>query len=94
METHLFRIVQELFTNVVKHSGAARVRLLLENNVSDVRLIVKDDGRGFKPDEVRLNLRGFGLDNIRRRVDDLDGTLRITAAQGEGTCFEISVPVD
>ena len=94
VETHLFRIVQELFTNVVKHSGAARVRLLLENNVSDVRLIVKDDGRGFKPDEVRLNLRGFGLDNIRRRVDDLDGTLRITAAQGEGTCFEISVPVD
>ncbi|MCR9142850.1 MAG: sensor histidine kinase [bacterium] len=94
VETHLFRIVQELFTNIVKHSGAERVRLQLEDREADVLLIVKDDGRGFSPDAVRLNLRGFGLDNIRRRIDDLDGTLRITAEPGEGTCFEITVPVD
>lgn len=94
VETHLFRIVQELFTNIVKHSGARRVRLQLEDRESDAQLIVKDDGRGFSPDAVRLNLRGFGLDNIRRRVDDLDGTLRITAEPGQGTCFDITVPVD
>jgi two-component system NarL family sensor kinase len=94
VETHLFRIVQELFTNIVKHSGADRVRLQLEDRETDVQLIVKDDGRGFSPDAVRLNLRGFGLDNIRRRVDDLDGALRITAEPGQGTCFDITVPVD
>lgn len=94
VQTHLFRIVQELFTNIVKHSGAARVRLQMEDLEGDVQLIVKDDGRGFSPDAVRLNLRGFGLDNIRRRVDDLDGTLRITAEAGQGTRFEITVPVD
>ena len=94
VETHLFRIVQELFTNIVKHSGASKVDLEMGDAAGAIRLVVQDNGRGFSPDQVRLNLRGFGLDNIRRRVDDLDGRLRIDAESGQGTRFEIELPTD
>lgn len=94
VETHLFRIVQELFTNVVKHSGADRVHLRLTNQDDRVRLVLEDDGRGFSPEAVRLKLRGFGLDNIRRRVDDMEGTVKIISVPGGGTSFDILVPLD
>jgi two-component system sensor histidine kinase UhpB len=92
---HLFRIVQEALTNVVKHAGARRVsiRLRLEDTEagSEIVLRFKDDGRGFDatPDQP---LRGFGLAGMRERVASLRGRFRLDTRPGQGVTLEIRIP--
>jgi len=52
VETTLFRVTQEVLTNVRKHARASTVRVVLDHPGSAVRLQVTDDGRGFEPDEA------------------------------------------
>lgn len=91
-EMNLFRIVQEIFTNIVKHSEASRVELLLRADESGIRLEVDDNGVGFDPEKTRSQDQGFGLENIRSRVDYLGGILEIRSAVGEGSRFRIKLP--
>ena len=91
--TSVFRIVQELFSNIMKHSLAGQVSLsIFENPNDDVELIVEDDGCGFPVEEQLLRSPGYGLQNIRRRVTDLGGELTILSAPGQGTRFHIRLP--
>ncbi len=91
--TTVFRIVQELFSNIMKHSGATEVTLsIFENGSDEVELVVRDNGRGFSVDEQLLRSAGYGLQNIRRRVTDLGGELTIHSEPGAGTTFHIRLP--
>lgn len=91
---HLFRIVQECLTNVVKHAEArsVRIRMGLEPAGSGrqaVLLTVEDDGRGF--DAARPN-SGFGLLGMRERVASLDGDFRLATGPGQGVRVGVTVP--
>lgn len=92
-QTNLFRIIQEIFTNIVKHSRADRVQLELTDRDSLVLLSVQDNGAGFSPEKVRLKSRGFGLYTIQRRVDDLGGTMSLDSQPGAGVRFAIEIPI-
>ena len=89
--TNLYRIVQESLSNVLKHSGAARVHVRLERDVREVLLCVEDDGCGFQPETV--NGAGLGLRNITERVHILGGTLQVASRPGEGTSVCVTIPI-
>jgi two-component system sensor histidine kinase UhpB len=94
---HLFRIVQEGLTNVVKHADARRVliRLRLEatGEGSGIVLRFEDDGRGFDAAGPGQPPRGFGLAGMRERVASLGGRFRLNARPGRGVAIEIRIPI-
>jgi signal transduction histidine kinase len=91
VETVLYRIVQEGFTNIVKHADAGRVSILLTQKAGSVSAVIEDDGRGFDPDQAVDG--GIGLIGMRERVALLDGSMTIEAAPGKGTTLVIEIPV-
>lgn len=89
--TAIFRIFQELITNVGRHSGARHVLVELKEAPSHLSLTVQDDGRGIRPEEV-AGLSSFGLMGIRERAALLGGTITIGALPGGGTKATLSLP--
>jgi len=90
--TVLFRVVQECLTNAARHAGAGHVGIELRRRGGWLRLAVRDDGRGFDREKIRLH-SGFGLMGMRERVLALGGTVRIESAPGEGTAVLIRIPL-
>ncbi|MHB1133954.1 MAG: sensor histidine kinase [Chloroflexota bacterium] len=82
----LYRCLQEALTNVMKHAGAAQVRVVLRAEGDAVRLEVSDDGRGFDPEAILAegHSRGLGLRLLRERANLLGGQLEIESATGQG----------
>lgn len=87
-EINLFRIVQELINNSIKHSQATKIRITLTEFDTYVSLFYFDDGIGFN---IQKSTLGSGISNIKERVEIFDGTLEI---ESEGkTVFEIEMPI-
>ena len=96
LEIHLYRIVQELLNNVVKHSDASQCRVSARCEKDRLVLIVEDDGRGF--DRVAAFGRGpgslgLGLDGITERVGMLGGSWQCDSRPGHGTRWRIEIPL-
>jgi two-component system, NarL family, sensor kinase len=92
IEIIIYRIVQELLNNTMKHAGAteAFVQLIREGNRLNV--VVEDNGKGF--DVLRQeNQTGAGLVNVRSRVDYLKGQLEIHSEPGRGTLVNIELNI-
>jgi len=97
VETALFRVLQEALTNVHRHSGGSRVRILLQGDAEQVQLEITDNGRGI-PQERLYRLRndgsaaGVGLAGMRERVRELGGSLRVASAY-PGTTVIATIPL-
>lgn len=95
-ETHLFRIAQEALTNVARHAGATRVDIHLDRQNGNVRLEIRDNGRGVSSAPVAVSSepqpRGLGIVGMRARARSAGGELKIGSAPGEGTVIEASFP--
>jgi len=92
----LYECLRELLNNVSRHAEAERAAVFLECWADELRLVVRDDGKGFDAEAVTSRLTpegGFGLCNIRDRVDALGGTLWIDSRPGEGTRVEVRMPL-
>ncbi len=91
IEDHLFRIVQELLSNTLRHSKAKllEVRLVTMDNLAVMKVV--DDGVGFDMDNVRQG--SYGLQNMRERVAEFGGTIKIISFPGRGTSVEIKIPL-
>ncbi|MDD6152975.1 MAG: sensor histidine kinase [Elusimicrobia bacterium] len=87
----LYRIVQEALNNIVKHANAKHIYVLLEREDGEVRLVVEDDGVGFKPSKQR-SIRHVGLLAMKDSVELLGGTIAIKSAPGKGTRIEVRCP--
>ncbi len=90
-ELQLYRIVQELMSNILKHSEATETNIQLNDNEDSVNLIVEDNGVGFNPDKLSVKA-GIGLVNLKARVAKLNGTLHIDSGLGAGTTISIDIP--
>ena len=86
----IYRIIQEQLNNVIRHSKAYEVKIQLQNIDSIVHLEVADNGEGF---DTVLTKPGMGLNNIRNRVQLMNGSMDIHSRQGEGTTLKIDFPV-
>jgi PAS domain S-box-containing protein len=90
--TELFRIFQEVLTNVSRHSQASKVLVFLKKEKQLCTLRIKDNGIGIKEaDLARKN--SFGLMGMRERTSLMNGNLKISGKPGEGTTITIEVPV-
>lgn len=92
IQVSLYRIIQELLSNVLKHAHAQEVIVQLTYEDGAIMLIVEDDGKGFDPEQVGKS-RGLGLESIAARVHYLDGDLQIDSSEGAGTTFTIHIPI-
>lgn len=90
LELTLFRIIQELITNIIKHSGGKEASIQLTHHETSINVLVEDDGAGFEASAVPA---GMGLYAIRKRIDSLAGTLTIDSAPGKGTTVIIDIPL-
>ena len=91
-EIVVYRIVQELLTNVLKHSEASEVLIQLMRRDNLLLLMVEYKGRGFNADNILKN-KGSGLNNIQSRVSYLNGTMDVKSEPGKGTSFHMEIPL-
>lgn len=92
----LYRVIEELLINVVKHAWASRARIAVERGGDEIRITVEDDGVGLGEGEGRLPGPdgGFGLFGVRQRLAHLDGRLDLEAAFPSGTRVTVTAPLD
>jgi len=91
--TAIFRIFQEILTNVARHSNASIVRVRLKITDGCLVLEVKDNGKGISPDKMAGG-GSFGLMGMRERALLLGGEVVINGAPGKGTTVTVSVPIN
>ncbi len=97
VETTLFRVVQEVITNTVRHAAARNMYISFQFDEDTVTIEVEDDGIGFDIVEVTLSpdsQRGLGLMGMLERVELLGGQMEIDTAPGYGTKIHIQVPIN
>ncbi len=92
LEITIFRIIQELITNIIKHANANEVHISLTNHEAMLNIIVEDNGKGFDA-TVLPQKEGMGLANIEKRIEHLEGTFEIDSTQGKGTHIIINIPI-
>lgn len=92
VEVMLFRAVQELLTNAVRHSGASQVKLQVDAAGGEVRLSMDDNGKGFDVTSS-MDGTGMGLKVIRDRVELLGGEMEIDSVLGQGTRIVFTIPI-
>jgi two-component system sensor histidine kinase UhpB len=86
----LYRIIQEQTNNIIKHANADSVNIILNETGGLVRLVIKDDGKGFsKPKKIK----GIGLVNMINRVEACKGKMNIISSPGHGCTLEVQVPI-
>lgn len=89
MKTHLYRITQELFTNIRKHAKATSVQITVTKNENDVCMIIEDNGSGFSESKPQ----GIGLKNIKERLQTFDAKMEIDSYPGKGTTIIITFKI-
>jgi PAS domain S-box-containing protein len=92
----LFRNIKELLSNMIKHAEARQVSVKMYCEKGNLYISVKDDGIGFDPDQLAHHpgsTGGFGLFSIRERMADLDGSMEINSALGQGCMATLSLPL-
>jgi signal transduction histidine kinase len=94
LKATVFRIVQESFNNIVRHSGADRVKLALGSDGGGLALVIRDNGQGFDPQElaIRRTGSGMGLQNLKGRTELSGGTFFLDTATGKGTALLFQWP--
>ncbi|MGY2132218.1 sensor histidine kinase [Hymenobacter sp. HD11105] len=93
LEVSVYRIVQELLNNIIKHAKAREAIVHVVHEDGHVAISVEDNGVGFDAAQVNARHSGIGLTSIRNRVDLLAGTLSIDSRPGRGTIVSIELQV-
>lgn len=91
VENHLFRIIQELLSNVLRHAEADKLEVYLKKTDDFYRLRFIDDGKGFNMDQQKDS--ALGLFNIRERIERLGGNFQLISFPNQGTSVEIRIPL-
>lgn len=93
IQLNIYRIVQELLSNTVKHANATQVVLQCSQNEKNFLITFEDNGRGFDPNLLN-SAKGIGLNNLRSRVEFMNGKIELITAPGEGTTVNIEIELD
>jgi len=90
LRRHLFLFFRESVTNIARHSGATNVHLELSIDAGHLRILIRDNGRGFDP---HAPATGRGLASLRYRASEMRGELRLESTPGQGSGIELHVPL-
>ncbi|HAT66003.1 MAG TPA: hypothetical protein DCS66_15635, partial [Flavobacteriaceae bacterium] len=91
-EVMIYRLVQEIISNIRKHAEAKSVLIQILGYKKELNLIIEDDGKGFIYDEA-MEKGGLGLKSINSRVQFLDGTISWDSQPNKGTSVTINIPI-
>ncbi len=93
LKIFLFQAVRELLLNVVKHADVGRAVIRLSAEGSELCVTVEDQGRGFDLEKIAgQEFKGFGLMNVRERLELLGGRMELLSVPGQGAQFRLYVP--
>lgn len=92
LELTIYRVLQEAFNNVVRHSRARTVYVRLLETHDLIQCAVQDDGVGFYPGARQSKPQGLGIPGMRERVEAIGGTFQILSGPSEGTKLFLSIP--
>ena len=90
VEISVYRIVQELINNILKHSKATDATIQLNKTENNLNIVIEDNGVGFDTSSAK---NGMGLKNIETRVNKLNGKLSVDSGKGKGTTTIIDILV-
>jgi signal transduction histidine kinase len=90
IEIRVFRILQELLTNIIKHAEASEVTIQFSEDEEILNVMAEDNGLGFNTNEIT---HGLGLTNIEKRLDKIDGSIVIDSTVGNGTTIILNIPL-
>jgi signal transduction histidine kinase len=91
--TEVFRIFQEILTNIARHSGATQVDVSLRREADELALEIHDNGKGITDVEINSRL-ALGVLGMRERAALIRGAISFTGGPGRGTTVQVRVPVD
>ncbi len=92
-EIGIYRMIQELFNNILKHAKAKQVTVQLNRVEDAINVTVEDDGVGFNLEEKRKS-GGMGLGNLETRATQLNGAYHVDSKPGKGTISIIEIPIN
>jgi two-component system, NarL family, sensor kinase len=87
---HLFRMIQEVTQNILKHASANNAVYVIEANEQKLKISITDDGKGF---DTNANYVSNGLNNLSARIKELDGEINITSAIQKGTTIIVQLSI-
>lgn len=91
IETMMYRIVQEILSNIIRHAEATKVNIELVKHENELVLVVEDNGKGF--DTLDAKNHGIGIKNVATRVEYLSGSVNFDSAIGRGTSVIVEIPL-
>ncbi|MCU9612500.1 sensor histidine kinase [Caldibacillus lycopersici] len=91
VEEHLFRIIQEALSNILRHSNADSIKLTLTEQNQFVYLYLHDNGKGFDTGEQKKV--SYGLKTMQERCEEIGGVFTLRSQKGKGTYIEIRIPI-
>lgn len=92
LEVTLFRMIQEILTNTIKHAEASEITISLTQDEDSINILIEDNGKGFNPKAIDKK-EGIGLNNIEKKAEQLNGTFSIDSFEGKGTTIIIDIPI-
>ncbi|MCP9199033.1 sensor histidine kinase [Gramella sp. GC03-9] len=92
LEILIFRIIQELITNVIKHAEASEASISITHHGDEISIMIEDNGKGFEPANLKPK-EGMGIYSIQKRVEHRGGTVDVESIPGKGTSVIINMPV-
>lgn len=91
-EISLYRIIQELVNNALKHANATNILIQLSSHNKRLHITIEDDGKGFDMESVDLQ-HSAGMHNVRSRLSFLNGEMKVMSENGAGTTIELELPM-
>lgn len=92
IETVLYRVIQELVNNIIKHAKATHITMQLIRHEQELNVMIEDNGIGFNTKDIE-SFEGIGLKGIQTRIDFLNGTVFFDSTVGKGTTVIIDIPI-
>ena len=90
VEIHLFRVIQELITNVIRHAQTDEVVIQFSEGESNLSILVEDHGVGFDVNNIQSD--GIGMKNLKNRIEEVNASISFDSIIGQGTSVVIEVP--
>jgi len=92
IENTLFRVIQEIVNNTIKHAEATKLFIQIAQGNNEISLMAEDNGKGFNFDEV-IKHSSYGLSHMKSRIENLKGTMFIDSNPNRGTIISIFIPL-
>ncbi|MEA1785813.1 sensor histidine kinase [Arenibacter sp. GZD96] len=92
LEITIFRMIQELITNVIKYASASEIIIYLTHHGDRINIMVEDNGIGFDISSIKAK-EGLGLHAIQKRIENLGGQVTIDSTRQKGTTVILDIPI-